>query len=172
VAAGKLVQRVASDWVTLKDSGHSEFMPGAGGTLPVDDEGVPTQSTTIIQNGILVSYLHNRETAAHFGVEPTGNARAWEYADEPLIRMRNTFIEPGSQTLEEIIASNRWMPSRGTSCGTWDPAIVARVNRPRWMRAAPTFAVGPLWADSNLPRSFPGHLGRRLRQQGSAPRQI
>ncbi|MGY3029058.1 TldD/PmbA family protein [Thermostichus sp. MS-CIW-34] len=105
VAAGKLGQRVASDWVTLKDSGHSEFMPGAGGTLPVDDEGVPTQSTTIIQNGILVSYLHNRETAAHFGVEPTGNARAWEYADEPLIRMRNTFIEPGSQTLEEIIAS-------------------------------------------------------------------
>jgi TldD protein len=52
-----------------------------------------------------VSYLHNRETAAHFGVEPTGNARAWEYADEPLIRMRNTYIEPGSQTLEEILAS-------------------------------------------------------------------
>jgi TldD protein len=105
VAAGKLGQRVASDLVTLKDSGHSEFVLGAGGTLPVDDEGIPTQNTTIIQNGILVSYLHNRETAAHFGVEPTGNARAWEYADEPLIRMRNTYIQPGSQTLEEIIAS-------------------------------------------------------------------
>ncbi|MEN9223689.1 MAG: TldD/PmbA family protein, partial [Thermostichus sp. BF3_bins_97] len=81
VAAGKLGQRVASDLVTLKDSGHSEFVVGAGGTIPVDDEGIPTQNTTIIQNGILVSYLHNRETAAHFGVEPTGNARAWEYAD-------------------------------------------------------------------------------------------
>ncbi|GAB4218743.1 MAG: TldD/PmbA family protein [Synechococcales cyanobacterium] len=105
VAAGKLGQRVASDVVTLCDSGASEFHGGAGGSLPVDDEGVPTQRTVIIENGILKSYLHNRETAAHFGVEPTGNARAWEYADQPLIRMRNTYIEPGDQSLEEIIAS-------------------------------------------------------------------
>ena len=45
------------------------------------------------------------KTAAHFGVQPTGNARAWEYADQPLVRMRNTFIRPGTQSLEEIIAS-------------------------------------------------------------------
>ncbi|MDP6932341.1 MAG: TldD/PmbA family protein [Myxococcota bacterium] len=105
VAAGKLGQRVGSELVTLCDAGASAYAAGAAGTLPVDDEGVLTQETVIIDQGILNSYLHNRETAAHFGVEPTGNARAWEYADQPLIRMRNTFLRPGDQTLEEIIAS-------------------------------------------------------------------
>lgn len=104
VAAGKLGQRVASDLVTLCDSGRSEFFDGAGGTLDVDDEGVPTQRTTIIENGILKGYLHDRLSAARFGVAPTGNARAWEYDDEPLIRMRNTYIAPGEQTFDELVA--------------------------------------------------------------------
>lgn len=104
VAQGKLGQRVASDLVNLCDSGASEYHAGAGGTLPVDDEGVPTQRTSIIENGILKSYLHNRETAAMFGVAPTGNARAWDYSDQPLIRMRNTYLCPGQSTLEEMIA--------------------------------------------------------------------
>ncbi len=103
-AAGKLGQRVASELVTLCDSGASEFHEGAGGTLPVDDEGVPTERTVIVRGGILESYLHNRESAAHFGVAPTGNARAWEYQDEPLIRMRNTYIEPGESTLDELVS--------------------------------------------------------------------
>jgi TldD protein len=103
-AAGKIGQRVASEHVTLCDSGASEYYPGAGGTLSVDDEGVPAQRTVIIERGILKSYLHDRESAAHFGVAPTGNARAWEYDNEPLIRMRNTYIEPGEQTLEQLIA--------------------------------------------------------------------
>ncbi|OHB76935.1 MAG: Zn-dependent protease [Planctomycetes bacterium RBG_16_59_8] len=107
VAAGKIGQRVGSDLVTLCDSGRSEHAPFAGGSIPFDDEGVPTGNTVIIKNGLLSSYLHNRESAARFGVEPTGNARAWEYADEPLIRMRNTYIAPGTQSLEEIIASTK-----------------------------------------------------------------
>lgn len=105
VAAGKLGQRVASELVTLCDSGASEFQQGAGGTLSVDDQGVPTQRTVIIEQGVLESYLHDRESAASFGVQPTGNARAWEYGDEPLIRMRNTYIEPGSASLEQMIAA-------------------------------------------------------------------
>jgi TldD protein len=105
VAAGKIGQRVASDLVTLCDSGASEFYDGAGGSIPVDDEGVLTENTTIIRNGMLASYLHNRETAAKYGVAPTGNARAWEYSDQPLIRMRNTYLAPGISLLEEIIAS-------------------------------------------------------------------
>lgn len=107
VARGKLGQRVASDLVTLCDSGRSEHVAGAGGTQPVDDEGVPTRRTEIIRDGKLVSYLHDRETAARFGVAPTGNARAWEYADQPLIRMRNTYIEPGESSVAEMIASTR-----------------------------------------------------------------
>jgi len=64
-----------------------------------------TERTVIIENGILKSYLHNRESAASFGVAPTGNARAYEYSDEPIIRMRNTYIEPGEMSLEKLLAS-------------------------------------------------------------------
>ncbi|MCC5816542.1 MAG: TldD/PmbA family protein [Leptospira sp.] len=107
VAKGKIGQKVASPLVTLSDSGNSEFYEGAGGSLPVDDEGILTENTTIIENGILKSYLHNRETAAIFGVKPTGSARAWEYSDQPLIRMRNTYLHPGDSNLEEMIASTQ-----------------------------------------------------------------
>jgi TldD protein len=107
VAAGKIGQRVASELVTIADSGASEFYAGAGGTIPIDDEGVLAARTEIVRNGVLVSYLHNRESAAQFGVEPTGNARAWEYSDQPLIRMRNTYFAPGASTLEEMIAGTQ-----------------------------------------------------------------
>jgi TldD protein len=104
VANGMMGKRVGSELVTLCDSGASEFHPGAGGTIPVDDEGVLAGRTTIIREGILNSYLHNRESAAHFGATPTGNARAWDYSDQPLIRMRNTYLCPGESSLEEMIA--------------------------------------------------------------------
>lgn len=107
VASGKLGQRVGSELVNLSDSGSSEFFTGAGGTFPVDDEGVFTQNTQIIKDGILKSYLHNRETANIFGVEPTGSARAWDFSDVPLIRMRNTYLHPGESSLEEMIANTK-----------------------------------------------------------------
>jgi len=103
IAAGKIGKKVGSELVTLCDSGNSEFYEGAGGSIPVDDEGVITQNTVIIEKGILKSYLHNRESAMRFGVRPTGSARAWEYSDVPLIRMRNTYMKPGNSTLEEMI---------------------------------------------------------------------
>jgi TldD protein len=107
VAKDKINQKVASDLVNLSDSGSSEYYEGAGGTLPVDDEGVFTEKTQIIENGILKSYLHNRETAAKFGVEPTGSARAWEFSDLPLIRMRNTYLHPGESSFEEMISNTK-----------------------------------------------------------------
>ena len=104
ITSGKIGTQVGSNLVTLCDSGPSTHMPHAAGELLVDDEGVRTGRTVIIDHGILRSYLHNRESAAYFGVEPTGNARAFEYSDEPIIRMRNTYIEPGISSVEEIIA--------------------------------------------------------------------
>ena len=106
-AKGRLGEMVASELVTLCDSGASEHHAHAGGTIPVDDEGVLAGRTEIIRQGRLVGYLHNRESAARMGMAPTGNARAWEYADEPLIRMRNTYIEPGAQSVEELIGGVR-----------------------------------------------------------------
>ena len=104
--SGKLDKKVASELVTLVDSGPAFIGgPTAGGVLLVDDEGVPAGRTVVIDRGVLKSYLHDRETAALFGVAPTGNARAWHYDDEPLIRMRNTYLEPGETPLEEMIES-------------------------------------------------------------------
>lgn len=107
VAKDKIGTRVGSDLVTLCDSGNSEFYEGAGGSIPIDDEGIFTENTVIIQNGILKSYLHNRETAHLFNVKPTGSARAWEYSDTPLIRMRNTYLVPGESNLEEMISCTK-----------------------------------------------------------------
>ena len=104
ITSGKLGEKVASELVTLCDSGPSVFAPHAAGELLVDDEGVITGRAVIIEHGVLRSFLHNRESAAYFGVEPTGNARAFEYSDEPIIRMRNTYIEPGESSLEGLIA--------------------------------------------------------------------
>ncbi|MBQ9307212.1 MAG: TldD/PmbA family protein [Clostridia bacterium] len=105
VAGPSLNKRVASDLVTLVDYAHTAF--GEETPLPVflDDEGIPAEDAVLIDHGILTGYMHSRETAAHFGMKPCGNARAWNYADEPLIRMRNTAILPGESTLEEMIAS-------------------------------------------------------------------
>jgi len=105
ITADKLDQRVASDLVTLCDNGASVYAPHAVGSLPVDDEGVQNERTAIIENGVLKAYLHNRETAAHYGVEPRGNARAYTYMDEPLIRMTNTYIEPGETPYEQMLSS-------------------------------------------------------------------
>jgi len=105
ITAGKLGVQIASELVTMCDSGASEHVPHAVGETLVDDEGVPAARTVIIEDGVLRSYLHNRETAAHFAVPPTGNARAYTYSDEPLVRMTNTYIEPGETKLEDLFAS-------------------------------------------------------------------
>jgi TldD protein len=105
-AADRFGKQVASELVTLVDSGPAVIGDSsAGGVVLVDDEGVPSGRTVVIDSGVLTSYLHDRETAARFGVEPTGNARAWVYDDQPIIRMRNTYIEPGESSYDELIAS-------------------------------------------------------------------
>ena len=105
VAGPNLHKPVASEMVTLVDFAGEAF--GQPTPLPVylDDEGTLAKDAVLIRDGILTGYMNNRETAAHFGVEPLGNARAWNFNDEPLIRMRNTCILPGTSTLEDMIAS-------------------------------------------------------------------
>ena len=105
VAGPNLGKRVASDLVTMVDFAHT--YNGARADLPVylDDEGIPAEDAVLIKDGILVGYMNDRESAAEFGVQPLGNARAWSFSDEPLIRMRNTCILPGKNTVEELIAS-------------------------------------------------------------------
>lgn len=105
VAADHVGKQVASEKITLIDFAHSLN----GETLPVpvfiDDEGVEGTDTVLIENGVLRQFMHNKESAAFFDVAPTGNARAYEFHDEPLIRMRNTAIMPGPDRLDEMIGS-------------------------------------------------------------------
>ena len=105
VAGPNLGKPVASELVSMTDFAHTAF--GETAPLPVycDDEGVPAEDAKLIENGVLTGYMHNRESAAHFGVKPMGNARAYSFSDEPLIRMRNTAVHPGKDRLEDIIAS-------------------------------------------------------------------
>ena len=105
VAGPNLNKRVASDLVSLTDFAHTAF--GETCPLPVyiDDEGTEATDAPLIRNGILTGYMNSRESAQHFGMKPQGNARAWLFSDEPLIRMRNTTIHPGKDKLEDMIAS-------------------------------------------------------------------
>jgi TldD protein len=95
-----LGRRFGSDIVTIGDDGSAA---GLRGTLPYDDEGTPTQRTTLVEQGILVGRLHSRETAAAMGERPTGNARALNYRHPPIVRMTNTYIEGGAGTFEDLI---------------------------------------------------------------------
>jgi TldD protein len=105
VAGPCLHKQVASEKVNLTDFAHTAF--GKRCPLPVfvDDEGTPAVDVPLIENGILTGYMNNRESAEQFGMTPGGNARAWLFSDEPLIRMRNTSIHPGTDKLEDMIAS-------------------------------------------------------------------
>jgi TldD protein len=95
-----LRKKIGSDVVTFYDDGT---IPGAFGSFKYDDEGVPTQKTLLIKDGIVTGLMHNRETASKFDAEPTGNARAEDFRSEPIIRMRNTFMAPRDHSFEELI---------------------------------------------------------------------
>ena len=79
-------------------------VPGLRGSFRYDDEGVPAQETDLIREGILVGRLHSRETAGKMGERVTGNARAIDYRFPPIVRMTNTYIEPGNMSFKELIA--------------------------------------------------------------------
>ena len=105
VAGPNLGKKVASDLVNLTDFAHT--YKGELAPLPVylDDEGIKAEDAVLIKDGILTGYMNSRETAEKFGMKPMGNARGWAFSDEPLIRMRNTCILPGTSTVEELIES-------------------------------------------------------------------
>jgi len=102
---GDLVgQRVASDLVTMVDFAHT--YDGREVQIPVycDDEGTPARDAVLIREGLLTTFMSSLETAARLGIATTGSARAYAPGDEPLVRMRNTAILPGTAKLDDMIA--------------------------------------------------------------------
>jgi len=105
VAAHNVGKQVASELVTMVDFAHTALGKPCPLPVYVDDEGIIAEDVTLIENGILKNFMHSRETARHFGVKPQGNARGFLFSDEPLVRMRNTAILPGTSKLSDMIAS-------------------------------------------------------------------
>ena len=98
----KMGQQVCARGIHIIDDGT---LKGNRGALNFDDEGVPAQKTYMVEDGILTSYLHDRISARHYGVSPTGNGRRESFRYAPIPRMRATYMESGDAAPEDIIAS-------------------------------------------------------------------
>ena len=102
--AGLLGQRVAAPGVTVVDDGT---MPGRRGSINVDDEGTPPARNVLIEDGILVGYMQDRQNARLMGVAPTGNGRRESHAHAPMPRMTNTYMPGGDADPAAILADLR-----------------------------------------------------------------
>ncbi|TQV75387.1 metalloprotease TldD [Aliikangiella marina] len=100
--SGRVGQRVASTLCTIVDDGTIE---GRRGSLTIDDEGTPSQSTTLIENGILTGYMQDKKNARLMDAQSTGNGRRESYSSLPLPRMTNTYMLAGESEPEDIIKS-------------------------------------------------------------------
>ena len=119
--ADKIGQRMGYESINVVDAPGVE---GDYGFLKYDSEGIETKKVQLIENGILKGFMHSRETASKMGLEPTGNGRAQSFTSIPIVRMRNTYIEPGDWSLEELMEDLK----NGILCVSWnygytEPAI-------------------------------------------------
>lgn len=108
----RMGQRIAPPGVSIIDDAT---LPGARGALNVDDEGNDTERTTLVEDGILRSYLHDGISARHYGVRPTGSGRRQSFRHPVLPRMRATYMEPGSIPASAIVEETRY----GIFCETF-----------------------------------------------------
>ncbi|WP_299351415.1 metalloprotease TldD [uncultured Shimia sp.] len=100
--SGRMGERVASAGVTVVDDGT---IPDRRGSITVDDEGTPSRRNVLIEDGILVGYMQDRQNARLMGVDPTGNGRRESFAHPPMPRMTNTYLEGGSADPADLVAS-------------------------------------------------------------------
>ena len=100
--AGLMGKQVAAKGVTVVDDGT---MASRRGSLSIDDEGTPTNRTVLIEDGILVGYMQDRQNARLMNMKPTGNGRRQSYAHVPMPRMTNTYMLAGQRDPAEILAS-------------------------------------------------------------------
>ena len=99
--AGLMGQRIAAPGVTVLDDGT---IADRRGSITVDDEGTPSQKNTLIEDGILVGFMQDRQNARLMGVEPTGNGRRQSYAHAPMPRMTNTYMLGGETDPADLVA--------------------------------------------------------------------
>jgi TldD protein len=93
-------KEVAKPFVTIIDEGTINNLAGS---INFDDEGIPVQKTVLVEDGILSSYMHDRISAKHYNIKPTGNGRRQSFEHYPVPRMRNTYMLPGEASPEDVI---------------------------------------------------------------------
>ncbi|WP_273498912.1 metalloprotease TldD [Lentibacter algarum] len=99
--AGLMGQQIAAKGVTVLDDGT---IPDRRGSITIDDEGTPSAKNTLIEDGVLVGYMQDRQNARLMGVEPTGNGRRESFQHAPMPRMTNTYMMGGEAAPEDIVA--------------------------------------------------------------------
>ena len=119
--SGRIGEQVAARGVTVFDDGTVE---GRRGSLTVDDEGTPSSRTVLIEDGILVGYMQDRQSARLLGMPVTGNGRRQSYAHIPMPRMTNTGMLAGTSTREAMISDTR----RGLYCANFGGGQVDITN--------------------------------------------
>ncbi len=102
IFADKIGKPVAENFVTIVDDGTNQHFPGS---INIDDEGNDSQKTYLVEDGILRSYMHDRISARHYGVKPTGSGRRQSFRHQPMPRMRNSYMLPGPHTRDDVIGS-------------------------------------------------------------------
>ncbi len=95
-------EQVASTLCTVVDDAT---LDRGRGSINIDDEGVVPERVTLIEDGVLCGYMHDRHSARHYGIEPTGNGRRESFASHPLPRMTNTYLLAGKDDPEDILRS-------------------------------------------------------------------
>ncbi|MHA1238303.1 MAG: metallopeptidase TldD-related protein [Candidatus Odinarchaeia archaeon] len=103
ITPNMLGKKIANEKVTIID----DPIVKNGGWVPYDSEGVKGNRIKLVENGVLKSFMVNREYAAKLNLRPTGNARASDYSVPPIIRMRNTYLQPGDWNFEEMLENVR-----------------------------------------------------------------
>ena len=93
-------KRIAAPGVTVFDDGT---IPNRRGSITIDDEGTPSQKTKLIEDGILVGYMHDRQNSRLMGMKSTGNGRRQSYAHVPMPRMTNTYMQEGDEDPKNLI---------------------------------------------------------------------
>lgn len=127
----KLDTQVASEGVTMIDEGVVQ----GGYYYPYDDEGTKKERTVVVENGILKNYLHHIGSAQKLDAEPTGNGRAQDFENTPIVRQTNFYMQPGDFTVEELIEDvdyGIYVGEKGLKGGEVDPG-----------NGTFTFGVGP-----------------------------
>ena len=131
VLRGKLGDKLASDRVTIIDEGTIE----GGYFYPFDDEGTKKEKTVVVENGVLKNFLHSRNTAHELEAKPTGNARAQDFDNLPIVRQTNYYLQPRDAEFEEMIEDIEfgvYVRGKGAGGGEVDPGV-----------GTFTFGVGP-----------------------------